>query len=93
MHAPPLDYAVDDGPGTDPTAPPGRATPADEVTLAALYDRHAARLPVTETMIRDAWRRMESEHRFPDDGAASSAGLGGALGRTLRLSRLFRPQT
>ena len=83
MRAPPLDYAVgDDGSGLD-AAP--RAASGD-VTLAALLNRDAAAPPVTDAMIRDAWRRMESEHRLgfdagePDDAPE--------LGR--RLARLFR---
>ena len=82
MHAPPLDYAVDD----DAVAPAGAARDGD-ITLAAVFDRHAASLPVTETMIRDAWRRMESEQDLT--GATPlPAPMPGMLGRTLRR---FRP--
>ena len=84
MHAPPLDYAVDD----DAVAPAGAARDGD-ITLAAVFDRHAASLPVTETMIRDAWRRMESEQDLvTDERRATPAPAAGVLGRTFRR---FRP--
>ena len=83
MHAPPLDYAVDDA----DAAPAGAAREAD-VTLAAVFDRHAAALPVTEAMIRDAWRRMESEQRLAPGPVEERAPVAGVLGRTLRR---FRP--
>ena len=84
MHAPPLDYAVgDDGSGLD--AAPRAA--AGDITLAALLDRDAAGRPVTDAMIRDAWRRMESGHRAPD---ADDARPDGTSRCALRLPRLFR---
>ena len=82
MHVPPLDYAVDDG-ATAPGARDG------DVTLAAVLDRHAAALPVTEAMIRDAWRRMESEQDLvTDERGATPVPAAGVLGRTFRR---FRP--
>ena len=82
MH-PPLDYAVgDDGSGLDAAS----RGAAGDVTLAALLDRDAAGRPVTDAMIRDAWRRMESEHRLSLDAGEPDGAS--ELGR--RLTRLFR---
>ena len=68
MRVPPLDYAVgDDGSGLLDATP--RTGAVGDVTLATVFDRDAAGRPVTEAMIRDAWRRMESEHRVPGTDA------------------------
>ena len=82
MHVPPLDYAVDDDAAAAPGARDG------DVTLAAVLDRHAAALPVTEAMIRDAWRRMESEQDLVTDERRAAPVAAGVLERTFRR---FRP--
>ena len=82
MH-PPLDYAVGDDRSDLDAASRGAS---GHVTLAALLDRDAAGYPVTDAMIRDAWRRMESEHRLGFDAGEPD----GASGPGRRLARLFR---
>lgn len=97
MNAPPLDYAPDEGAAFG-NARAAAEVPAD-VTLAALLDRHAAALPVTDVMIRNAWRRLEARQGStlaaadaPPTGPRLVADIGGPVERTLRLSRLLHTE-
>ena len=90
MRAPPLDYAVDDGTdGSAPFAPerPAGAAPEAHLTLGALFARDASAAPVTDAMIRDAWRRMESGHGALPGAATGPASRVATLARTLRRLR------
>jgi hypothetical protein len=54
----PVDYPLKD----DDRFP---STSVDEMTYAALLDRHDAELRITEEMIRSACRRIEAAQQFP----------------------------
>ena len=77
----PLDYAANDA---DPIG-----VEAGDITYAALLDRHAAKEPITDEMIRRACLRMEAAQSWPSVAASEEAprSVGGAFYRLLRVLR------